>query len=47
MKIVWDEPKRQINLAKHGLDFVDLSVEFFEEALIGTARQGRFIAIGN
>ena len=24
MKFVWDEPKRQANLAKHGLDFADI-----------------------
>lgn len=24
MKIVWDEPKRYANLAKHGLDFADV-----------------------
>jgi uncharacterized DUF497 family protein len=28
MKIVWDEPKRQTNLLKHGLDFAD--VPFFD-----------------
>lgn len=27
MAVVWDEPKRRANLAKHGLDFAD-----FEEA---------------
>ena len=46
MKIVWDEPKRLTNLAKHGLDVVELSVEFFEQALVETAREDRFIAIG-
>jgi len=46
MKIVWDEPKRQANLAKHGLDFAQLSMEFFEEARLEAARQHRFIAIG-
>lgn len=44
--IVWDEPKRQGNLAKHGLDFADLTLEFFESAQIRTAKQGRFLAIG-
>jgi len=43
---VWDEPKRLSNLAKHGLDFADLSEEFFEGALIEIARQDRFVAIG-
>lgn len=47
MKIVWDEPKRQINRTKHGMDFAALTVEFFEEAMIQTAKQDRFLAIGN
>jgi len=46
MRIVWDEPKRQTNLAKHGLDFADLTEEFFETARIDIARHDRFIAIG-
>jgi len=45
MKIVWDEPKRQQNLAKHGMDFADLTLEFFEEATILPAKAGRFMAI--
>ncbi len=44
--IVWDEPKRLANLAKHGLDFADLTLEFFETARVLDARQGRFLAIG-
>lgn len=46
MKIVWDEPKRQQNLAKHGLDFAALTVEFFETAQIEVAKQDRFLAFG-
>jgi uncharacterized protein len=46
MKIVWDEPKRQQNIAKHGMDFADLTLEFFLTATIETSKQGRFIAIG-
>ena len=46
MKIVWDEPKRLANIAKHGMDFAFLTVEFFEAALIEPARQGRHLAIG-
>ena len=34
MKIVWDEPKRQQNIARHGLDFADLSIGFFAEAIL-------------
>ena len=46
MKIVWDEPKRQQNLAKHGMDFAALTVEFFEAAQIEVAKQDRFLALG-
>ena len=46
MKIVWDEAKRQRNLAKHGMDFADLSLEFFLSANVGPARNGRYLAIG-
>lgn len=46
MKIVWDEPKRIQNLAKHGLDFASLTVEFFANAQVEAARQDRFFALG-
>lgn len=46
MKIVWDEAKRQRNLAKHSMDFADLSLEFFLSANVGPARNGRYLAIG-
>lgn len=46
MKIIWDEPKRIANIAKHGLDFAALSVSFFETALIEDAKEGRSLAIG-
>ncbi len=46
MIIVWDEPKRLANIDKHGLDFADLSLEFFERALIRPAKRGRLQAIG-
>jgi len=46
MKIVWDEPKRRSNLAKHGLDFASLTVEFFEAARVEVARHDRFLAVG-
>jgi uncharacterized DUF497 family protein len=39
MRILWDEPKRLDNFAKHGLDFADLDLGFFLE---GHARQTRF-----
>lgn len=46
MKLIWDEPKREANIAKHGLDFAALPVSFFETALIEDAKEGRFLAIG-
>lgn len=47
MIIVWDEPKRHANLAKHGIDFADIDEAFFLSALIGPAKEGRHFAIGN
>jgi uncharacterized protein len=44
--LTWDESKRQANVAKHGLDFADLSEAFFEMAIIYRSRDGRFIAVG-
>jgi uncharacterized DUF497 family protein len=46
LKIVWDENKRRSNLAKHGLDFADLTLEFFESSTIYPAKLGRSLAIG-
>ncbi len=46
MMIVWDEPKRLANLDKHGLDFADLSLDFFSTAVIRPAKRGRQQAIG-
>ena len=44
--IVWDEPKRLTNLAKHGLDFADLDETFFLGAVVLPAKAGRYMAIG-
>ncbi|ABA78919.1 hypothetical protein GQF56_08505 [Rhodobacter sphaeroides] len=44
--IVWDEPKRRSNLAKHGLDFADLDEEFFLSSVVVPASAGRHMAIG-
>ena len=44
--IVWDEPKRQINLVRHGLDFADLDEWFFLDAMTIPAKEGRYMAIG-
>jgi uncharacterized DUF497 family protein len=38
MRIVWDEPKRLTNLRKRQLDFADLSLEFFSNALVVQAK---------
>ena len=46
MKIVWDEPKREANLAKHGLDFADLDLAFFEAAAVRPSHTRRFLAFG-
>lgn len=46
MQIVWDEPKRQANIAKHGYDFADLTVEFFLDAMVVQAKDQRMMAIG-
>ena len=44
--IVWDEPKRQINLSRHGLGFADLDEWFFLGAVTVPAKEGRHMAIG-
>lgn len=46
MIIVWDEPKRIANLAKHGVDFADIGESFFANAVVGEAKAGRHFAIG-
>ncbi|TNM65891.1 BrnT family toxin [Aliirhizobium smilacinae] len=52
VRFVWDEIKRQKNIALHGLDFAVAAAEFdFKEALIEPGYPGRdgrhrFMAIG-
>jgi uncharacterized DUF497 family protein len=46
MKILWDEPKREANLAKHGLDFADLNEFFFDNALVLPSYNKRWRGIG-
>jgi uncharacterized DUF497 family protein len=46
MRIVWDEPKRLANIARHGMDFADLDDEFFEGSVIVPGKLGRQIAVG-
>ena len=47
MVIVWDEPKRVANIAKHGIDFGDIGVDFFLSAIFRPVRQKRWSAIGH
>ena len=46
MKILWDEPKRQANLAKHGMDFASLDLDFFASAVVIAGKAGRSMAVG-
>ena len=46
MVIVWDERKRLANIEKHGLDFADLTAEFFLTATFVPAHSGRRAAVG-
>ncbi len=46
IEIVWDEPKRKINLVRHQLDFADLDEWFFLDAVTVPAKEGRYMAIG-
>ena len=46
MIITWDEPKREANIAEHGMDFADLDEAFFAEAIIIDSYSERFLAIG-
>ena len=47
MIIVWDEPKRLTNLAKHGLDFADFETGFdLSAAVMLPAKEGRFKLLG-
>ena len=44
MRIIWDEPKRLANVLKHGFDFADLDLAFFEDAVQRPARSPRRFA---
>lgn len=52
MLIYWDEPKRALNLANHGLDFADVADQFdweatiIDEAQLGAEGQLRYRAVG-
>lgn len=47
MRITFDEAKRQSNIAKHGLDFADLTLDFFLSSHVEPAKEGRSLAIGS
>ena len=46
IEITFDGPKRDANKAKHDLDFADLTVAFFEQAVVIEAKDDRLMAIG-
>ena len=51
MKIVWDEPKRRENFARHGLDLADAESFDWDTALVAPGHAGddgrpRYRAIG-
>lgn len=46
MKIVYDENKRRLNIAKHGFDFADITLEFFASSTIVPVKRQRLMAIG-
>lgn len=46
MMITWDEPKRLKTLAERGLDFADVTLDFFATATILGSRDGRYKAVG-
>ena len=47
MRIIWDEPKRQANLDKHGLDFALIESDFdFDKARQERAGPKRLKAVG-
>ena len=46
MRILYDESKRRANIAKHGFDFAELTLEFFTGSIVVAAKYGRWKAIG-
>jgi uncharacterized protein len=45
MRIVWDDVKRIENIRKHGYDFADVDLGFFQTAVIIPAKDNRFKAL--
>lgn len=46
MPVTFDDVKRATNLAKHGYDFADLDVAFFNRATVLPAANDRLLGIG-
>ncbi len=46
MEITFDERKRRSNITKHGFDFDELDVAFFEAAAVVPAKHDRLMAVG-
>ncbi|PTM94410.1 BrnT family toxin [Mycoplana dimorpha] len=46
MRILYDESKRRANIAKHGFDFAELTLEFFAASTIVPVKRNRLMAIG-
>lgn len=46
VRIIYDETKRQGNLAKHGLDFALLDLEFFAASAVLPVKDSRYMAVG-
>jgi len=46
MVITWDEAKRLANIDKHGVDFAESTLGFFETSLVIPARSPRYKAVG-
>lgn len=46
MRLLYDDHKRQANLARHRLDFDDLDEAFFLSSKVVAGKAGRWMAIG-
>lgn len=46
MEITFDPHKNATNIAKRGYDFATLTLDFFANATVLNAKEGRFNAIG-
>jgi uncharacterized DUF497 family protein len=46
VETLWNEPKRQANLAKHDFDFADLDPGFSDGPVVVTVKDGQPAAVG-